>query len=833
MKSLDYKRLLPYGASIALFALLTVMVFSPIFDGKVIKQGDIVQFEGMAKEIKDYRSETGKEALWTNRMFGGMPGYQISFKSGNNVLKKVDLLMRSMFPHPVSLFFLSMLCFFFMFRVLKVNHWLSTIGAVSYAFGSYVLILFEAGHNSKIHAMAYMGPVLASSIIAFSGGKKNRLWGALLMAITLGFQIMTNHYQITFYTGLLVVVMGVNELIQAFKQKAIPEFLKTTGLLAISVVFAVLPSITTLWSTLEYGKETIRGGKSELTSNHSKDDAGGLDNDYATQWSYSQMETFNLILPNFKGGGTTSVLDESSNTYELLKNNIGDEKKAKEVLKNLPGYGFRLYHGEQPFTSGPVYIGITVAFLFLLAMFVVKSHIKWGLLAATILAFLLAWGRHNQGFFDLFFYNVPMFNKFRTPSMILVIAEVTLPLLGILGLHEIFKGEITLEQLKKKLIYSGGGMIALVLVLMVGMWGIDVGNMSPLDAFEVIGGTDSYMGRLEQQLPGISSAFLQDRVDLVIGDGWRAIVFIFLMAGVLYLWKTETIKLEIAIAVIGALVFFDVYSVGSDYLEEKHFVKKKEMRGTFSKSAIDKSILKDNSDFRVLNLSVSTFNDALTSYHHNSVGGYSAVKLWRYQDLIEHHISKQTPGVLNMLNMKYLIYQTKDGRKGYQRNPANLGSAWLIKNIKTVENADAEMTELKTLNTATSAVMDTRYSNLLKEGKTEFSATGNISLKNKTVNSVAYEYDGTESAFAVFSEIWYRGNKDWKAYIDGNYVDHVRVNYVLRGMEIPAGKHTIEFKFEPMSYYTGEILALIGSLLLIGMLAFQFYRNFQESKTDA
>lgn len=793
MKSINFKSLLPHLIAVVAFILVTLAYLHPLLEGKVVYQGDITNFTGMSKELKDFREKTGEEALWTNSMFGGMPAYQISVLYPNNLVKYVDSALELGLPRPANYLFLLMLGFYFLLIMLNVDWRLAIAGAFAFALASYSVIIIEAGHNSKVHAMAYMAPVVGSILLAYRG---RILLGAALTALFLALQISTNHLQITYYLLLTILLLGAVKLVYSVIEKTLPAFLKATGVLVIAAVIALLPNITNLWATYEYGQYTMRG-KSDLSSDLA---AGkeGLSQKYATDWSYGIGESMTLLIPNFKGGGSNGELDTKSETYQALIDNKIPKSQAVGIIKNLP-----LYWGDQPFTSGPVYLGAIICFLFILGLFTIKGNDKWWLLAAAILSIVLSWGRNFPAVTDFFFTYFPGYNKFRAVSMTLVIAQFVFPVMGLLALKNVFSGEIPAAELKKKLIYSLSivGGICLFFVLMPGMF------------FDFTAAAD-------ERLAGsgypewLIDAIRNDRKDLLSSDALRSLIFILLSGAIIWLVILNKLKKEIAMALFAVLVLADMLPVDWRYLNKSNFVNKNKAEKPFTATSADKIILEDKDpDFRVLNLATNTFNDASTSYFHKSIGGYHGAKLKRYQELIDQHISKNNIKVLNMLNTKYVIMPSEGNQPPYpQQNPGALGNAWFVYEINWAANADSEITALGKFEPKFTAVIDKHFENELQGFTPHADSTAQIKLTDYKPNHLTYQSKAIAEQLAVFSEIYY--DKGWNAYLDGKLTPHFRANFVLRAMRVPPGEHKVEFKFEPATYYTGEKIALAGSILL-------------------
>lgn len=807
-------KLIPYLAAIIIFLLATVLLFTPLFQGQQLIQGDITNFKGMSKEIQDYREKTGKEALWTNSMFGGMPAYQISVKYKANLMAYVDRIFRLGLPRPADYVFLYFIGFFFLLVIMEVSPWLAIVGALAYGFSTYFIIILEAGHNTKAHAIAYMAPLLGSVLLTLRG---RLLTGGILTALFAALEIYTNHLQITYYFLITVLTLWIGFLIDAVREKQLLTFSKATGVLIVAALLAILPNITNLWTTLEYSKETTRG-KSELTHNLEVK-TSGLDKDYATQWSYGVGESWSLLIPNVKGGATDY----------LGKNEKALEKANPAFRKTLAQWNH--YWGDQPFTSGPVYVGALIVFLFVLGLLWIKGSLKWGLLVATILSIMLAWGRNFMPLSDFFLDHFPLYNKFRAVSMILVIAELTMPLLAMLALWQIINrppdSASEKKNFRKYLIvaYALTGGISLLFYLMPGTFFsfLSAQEVQQFDEFRKQGTDPS-------QLNAFISSLKEVRMGIFKTDAIRSFFFITVGALLLYFYAiNRKVNKTILIASLGILVFVDLFFINKRYVSESNFESPRRLEAFFNPTEADKFILKDTDPhFRVLNLTTNTFNDARTSYFHKSIGGYHGAKLKRYQELIELQIAKNNLQVLNMLNTKYFILKGKNGQPEVQINMDALGNAWFVAGYRLVKNADEEMEALRNFLPAETAIIDQRFSSYLQGVTITHDSTAHIRLTEYQPNKLVYEYKASKPQLAVFSEIYYPHG--WQAYIDGKPAPHFRANYVLRAMVVPEGKHTLEFRFEPKSYFIGEKIALAGSLLLIflflGMLVFEIKKGF-------
>ncbi|MEY8591623.1 YfhO family protein [Butyricimonas hominis] len=809
MKMPKLKSFYPYLVAFILFIVIAYAYFPALFEGKIVMQSDISSWRGAANEIIQFREQTGEEPLWTNSMFSGMPTTMISTEYKGNYLKNVyDGLFVG--PRPASYLILGLVSFYLLLLAFGVNPWLSIVGALAFGFCSYNFQILQVGHNAKMVAISLMPMVLASVVFAF---RKNRWLGAVFFGITLAFQIMANHPQITYYLAFIVLFYGIAQLYKAVKAKALPAFFKTVTLLVVAVLFAAATNINHLWPTWEYSKYTMRGG-SELTLNQNSQTKGGLDKEYATAWSYGIDETLNLMIPNFKGGASGGALDKNSETYKFL--NSQGASNADQIIQQLP-----LYWGEQAFTAGPMYMGAIAIFLFVLGLVLIKGPMKWWIVGISLLALFLGWGR-NFMFLSSFFYDyIPLYNKFRVPSMILIVLQLTIPLLGIYTLNKILNGEYEKKTLLKGLKIAVGvtGGICALFALLPDLAGSFV---SPADS--------QYPDWLRQYLP-------QDRESLLRSDAFRSLVFILLAGVVIWTWMIQKIKSTHVVIAMGLLILADMWTVDKRYLNNDHFVKQREFNNQYQPRPVDQAILADKDpNYRVLDISVNTFNDSHTSYHHKTIGGYSAAKLQRYQDIIDYFIypemqsigktlessptlsameeslSKQT--VLNMLNTKYVIVHANSAPVN---NKYAYGNAWFVKDYELVNTPDEELLGLKQIDPRESAVISKEFESVIQDKGFNFDENATIQLTSYAPNKLEYKTSAANEQLAVFSEIYYP--KGWNVYIDGNKTDLLRADYILRAVIVPAGEHTVTFEYKPESYYMGaRISAISSSLLLLALL---------------
>jgi hypothetical protein len=801
------KPLLPHFAVMLAFIGLSLIYLQPLLEGKELMQSDIIQFKGMSKEIVDFREVSGEEPLWTGSMFSGMPAYQISVLYPNNWSKTIINWFNIGLPRPANYLFLLMAGSYFLFITLGMGWRYAVVGAFGIAFASYSVIIIEAGHNSKVHAMAFMAPVLGSILLAYRG---KYLLGAALTALFLSLQIATNHLQITYYLLMIVLLLGLVKLMEAAKQGQLPHFAKATGMLVVGAVIAIGPNISALWTTADYGAETMRG-KSELST---QQESTGLEKEYATRWSYGVGETFTILIPNFMGGASSASLDEKSNVYEALIDNRIPREQARRVIENMP-----LYFGTQPFTSGPVYLGAILCFLAVLGLLVFRGMDRWWLLAAFILSIVLSWGHNFALFTDFFFDHVPGYNKFRAVSMTLVIAQVVVPILAVFGLKAFLEEDNKTVKINKLYIASGVvGGLCLIFALMPTMFH---DFASENDGQLVQAGYPEWL----------VDALLDDRQSLFRADAFRSFVLIAVSAGLLWLSAFGKMKANLAVSAIAVLVLGDLWQVDKRYLKNDDFVSSRQNKAMFTPTEADLQILSDpDPNYRVMNLTVSTFNDASTSYHHKSIGGYHGAKLKRYQELIDSCISRNNMEVLNMLNTKYLITRSEQGPR-VQRNPMALGNAWFVDEVSLVPNADAELAALSRLGFSArqTAIIDQRFADELANPIIVPDSAAVITFDEYRPNYLKYSYTAEKPRLAVFSEIYFANG--WNAYVDGEPFPHFRANYVLRAMSLPAGDHIVEFKFEPKVYATGEQYSLAGSVLLLLFVGAGMFVGIKPSKS--
>lgn len=794
------------------FAVISFVYFCPaVIEGRILSQHDSVAGIGAGQESKEYLERTGERTRWTNSIFGGMPTYQMapSYDS-TDLLKGIENLYHLYLPTYVWYVFVMLLGFYILLRAFDFRAWMAALGAIIWAFSSYFFIIIAAGHIWKFITLAYIPPTIAGMVLCYRG---KCLTGGLLTAFFVALQIMSNHVQMTYYFLFVMLFMAIAYGVKAFKENALVNYAKRTGVLVVAGLLGVCVNLSNLYHTYEYSKESMRG-KSELVKENSANQTdSGLERDYITQWSYGIGETFSLLVPNVKGGASVP---------------LAANEKAME--KANPMYGsiysqLGQYWGEQPGTSGPVYVGAFVMFLFILGLFVVKTPMKWALLAATVLSILLSWGKNFMPFTDFFIDYVPMYNKFRAVSSILVIAEFTIPLLAMLALKEVVTTPAIIKERKKDFLISFGltGGLALLFAVMPKVFFPQYVSTMEMNALQSIPA---------DQLVPLLANLEEVRMSLFTADAWRSFFIILVGAGLVWAYGMGKLKETVLIGALAVLCLVDMWDVNKRYLYDEQFVEKQVQTQGFQQTETDKMILEDQSlDYRVLNLASNTFNENNTAYWHKSVGGYHAAKLRRYQEMIEEHISGEMGGlfkavadaggdtekldasefpVLNMLNTKYFIFPLQGGQTVPLPNPYALGNAWFVDEVKYVGNANEEIEAIHGLEPSQVAVVDKKFESVVKSVPSDSAAT--IELVAYEPNYLKYEVNSEKGGTVVFSEIYYPG---WQSTVDGEEVPHGRADYILRAMNVPAGKHVVEFRFDPKSLHLTEAIAFVA----LGLLA--------------
>jgi hypothetical protein len=812
MNSSPFKKALPHLLAFVLIMLVIFAYFTPLFNGKVLKQYDVLQWKATFQEIAQFEKASGERTFWTNSIFAGMPSYLIGATYHGNYTGNILYYISDIFKHPADTIFLLFACFYVLLIAFEVSPWLAMIGSLAFALSSFNFINIDAGHVTKGNAIAFIPLVLAGIQITLH---KNKWLGAVITGIAVSFELSAGHVQITYYLIFIILAWMIVELVQAVKNKTLPKFIVAGALLAVSAAVGIGTNITGLLATEEYGKYSIRG-QSELTKTQSGESnaansSSGLDKDYALAWSNGVVEPFTILVPNFYGGASNGDLGTSSNTFKELQRQ--QVPNAKEVVKQMP-----IYWGDQPFTAGPIYYGAIIVFLFVLGMFLVKNQAKWWIFTAAMLSIFLSMGKNFMPLTDLFFNYFPLYNKFRSVTFVLCVAQTMFPFLAMLAVKEVMDKKLKQADWMRSLKFSLGivGGICLLFALIPGFF------------FDFSTENDARMKLPEWLL----SALTADRESLLRADAFRSLVLILLAAAVLWFYQKGKLKSELMMAILGILVVVDLWGVDKRYLNDKDFEKKKGETAV-QKTPVDEQILADpDPHYRVYNNTTDFDKDALTAYYHKSLGGYHGAKMRRYQELIEWQLVKMNMECYNMLNAKYFILQDSTGNKFAQQNVNANGNAWFVSEINWVANADEEIVALSKFNSKQTAIIDKRFEGEFKGFVPNRDSSARISLTKYQPNKLDYTSQSSTDQLAVFSEIYYE--KGWNAYIDGKLVPHVRVNYVLRALQVPAGNHTIEFKFEPTVIGTGEKIAYASSWLLYGglllVLGLSLYRKKKEQE---
>ena len=756
----------------------------------------------MAKEQNDFRAADNVEPFWTNSAFGGMPTYQLGAKYPHDYIGAIDDVLRFL-PRPADYLFLYFLGFYGLMLVLKVDPLKAFFGALAFGLSTYLIIILGVGHNAKAHAIAYMPMVIAGFILVF---QKKYILGGLVTLLASALEINANHFQMTYYLLIFLLILSAYYSYQFLKDKNYKGLLYSIGILGVAGVFAIGTNATNLLATAEYADFSTRG-KSELTYNpdgSTNSSSSALTYDYITEYSYGIAESFNLIAPRLFGGSNNEAVGKDSNMYEFMISQGVPEDQATDFVSGMP-----TYWGDQPIVAAPAYIGVVVFFLAIMALFIDKRKIKYVFLSGAAVALVLSWGKNFPLVTDFFIDFVPMYNKFRAVSSIQVILELCFPVLAIMGLQSFFTLD---KKLQWKAIYE-------TTILGLGIFLILFFSKS---MFSFSGGSDAYFQ--ENYGPEFVNALKQDRMSLYSADLLRSSFFIIVVSGVLWLSMKEKVAQNTAIIIVGLLMVSDLFFVDKNYVSAKDFVRGSQVEAPFQEKPSDAEILKDTSHYRVFEVS-GNLSSARASYFHKSIGGYSAVKPRRMQQLFDYQIANNNMEVLNMLDVKYVIQTDKTGKEFPTSNPKANGNAWFVSQVKLVNSADEEMKALKGLDSKNVALVN---SNDFKIKNTAFAKdnSARIILETYKPNYLKYVSNNANEGLAVFSEMYY--GKGWNAYIDGKSVDHIRVDYVLRGLNIPAGKHTIEFKFEPQVIKTGSMITLISSIGMLLLLAGGIY--FERKK---
>jgi len=812
-----FKRNGIHFAIIAIFFGICFFFLTPSFQGKTFGQNDVTAAQSTQKEIMDYRAKD-TTILWTNQVLGGMPTFQLWASYPHNITTAVFKYVKLVFPDPVAIMLLFLAGAYFLFCVLKLNPWLAAAGAIAVAFSSYNIIYIVAGHTNQDYAIAFFSPIVAGIILTLRG---NYLTGASVTAFFLAMEIRSNHIQMTYYLMLALLVLVIIELVNAIRSKTTATYFKSLAYIAGATLLAVAVNASILWSTADYGTETIRG-KSNLTQ-HTTEPSNGLDKDYAYQWSQGVGESFTFLVPNaYGGGGSTVVQPEDSHVVKALTDKGIDANQAAQFAQQLP-----FYWGEKEFTGGPWYFGAAVCFLFVFGLMIVKDRIKWWLLGAVILSMLLSFGKNLSFISDLFFNYFPLYNKFRAVESVLVIASLCFPVLAFLAIKEVIDTKDKSVLLKKLLLslYIVGGL-TLILAVIPGLF-FSFKNSSHQLIIDRL--TQAFRGD-SGTATSIANALVEDRRSLAVADAFRSLIFVVIAFGLLWAFIKQKINATVLSVCFLALTLIDLWQVDKRYLNENSYTDAQETSAPKPRD-VDTFIMRDTDpDFRVADFSREPLKDGVSPFFYKSIGGYSAARLKRYDELIQTQFSKSSNhDVLDMLNVKYIITQDpKTQETGMQRNNTACGNAWFVKSVKFADNADQEMQAITTFDPKDVAIVDKQYSSMIDQKALRIDTNGTIKLTHYNPDHMTYQSGSTTSQIAVFSEIYY--NKGWKMLIDGKEAPYFRADYLLRAAAIPVGNHTIEFIFHPTSYYAGENISLAASILLVLALAGAAYTENKKNK---
>ena len=767
---------------IIFFIITAVLFFSPVLKGKKILQNDIVQYSGMSKELKDYRSNYEKETYWVNNAFSGMPTYQLGAKYPHNYIKKLDLLIRFL-PRPADYLFLYFIGFYFLMLSLKIEYRLAVLGALSFGFSTYLIIIIGAGHNAKAHAISYMPFVLGSIIYVV---RKKYIIGFILTAIFLGLQLTANHFQMTYYLMFIVIVMAIWFVVKCIKENDRVHLIKTIVVLFTSLVFSLLMNSSNILTTMEYSKESTRGNSSSLTINSDgspkENFSKGLDREYITQWSYGVFESLNLFIPKIVGGGSSEKLDSNSSFYQILRKSGYSPLESNQIVKNSP-----TYWGNQPFVEAPAYVGIAVFFLFVFSVFLYRGNHRSWLLASIILSLLLSFGKNFSFLTDLFISYFPIYDKFRAVSSIQVILELCIPIMAILGLSSLFSDKIMTKSKIRALNFTGMVFLLILIVLYL------IKGFLPFSGI-----SDQYMDET------IVEALIEDRKEIYVSQLLKSFIFISIIFSLIFLFIKEKLKKNYFIVSLAIIISTDLILFSKNYVNDENFVDAVNVENPYNLDEVYKSIIDDKSDYRVLDL---TENSTKPNYFFNSINGYHAAKLGRYNDVMDFYLNKNHLNTLSMLNTKYIIFN-QEGEKQIFKNEFSSGSAWFVKENINVFDDDQEIKSLDTLNYKEISVSQSF------ESKKYYNNTSSIVVAEKKSDYIRYDVSSDDTGLIIFSEIFYP--KGWKAYINDQEVTIERFNYILRGLEVPKGKHRLEFVFDP------TIVKLSSNISLFSTLGFMF-----------
>lgn len=830
----DFKKLIPHAIAVIVFVIVAIAYCKPALDGQVLNAHDNIGWKGMAQQSFEKKEQLGHFPKWTNSMFGGMPTYQIALEGTHNVsFHYVSYILTLGLPKPINFFFLACLCFYLLALVLRINPWIGIMGALAYAYSTYDPVIIGAGHDTKMLAIGYAPLVVAGLLLLF----QKKWWlGSAALATGLALQLGTNHLQIVYYTLLILGAITVGYFIDSFKKKEITAALKATAIAAIIGIITLGTNAIGTLTTWEYAKESMRGGVSELKETKDKNTtSGGLDKDYAFKYSVGITETFTLLVPGIYGGSNGGNEYKTSQFADEMQKVGYPEDQALQYANGIS------YWGQQQPTSGPVYFGAVIMLLFLFAMFFEKGWFKWSLFAAGMFGIILAWGKNVEAINYFLFDYLPLYKKFRAPSMGLVMPQLCFVILAVVAVNNLLFADNSAEKIKKAFKQTAIATAAIVAILGVLYFSFDYVSPNDVRIKENMVGamlqqatqqgqqpTAELQQQAEQFGKGFVTAIQTDRKGLFAGDLTRTVILLALALVVLWLAANKKLKPLPVMVILLLLSSFDLLSVGKRYLNDGNFVDPSDFDNAFAMTDADKMIKQDKGYYRVLNTTVDFTNESVTAYHHNSIGGYHPAKLQIYQDLIENQIGKNNMQVLNMLNTKYFIVQNpQNGKPIAQQNPGAFGPVWFVKGIKYVANGKEEMKALDSTNLRDTAVVQTKFKSLIANQPVADS-TASIQLIENKNDIINYESNAATNQFAVFSEVYYTAG--WNAFIDGKKAEIVKTNYALRGLAVPAGKHKIEFRFEPKSYELGDTLNLVSSILVYLIVLAGLFMAWKTSK---
>ncbi len=797
---MNFKKIGPHLFSIIIFIVISFIYFSPVLQGKVLNQSDLIQAKGMEHEREIYKQKEGHEIYWTDAAFGGMPTYLLGASFPHDYTLKLHKILNFL-PRPVNFLFLYFLSFYILMLVMKVDWKLALLGSLAFGFSTYYIIIIGVGHLAKVRAIAYFPLVIAGILLVFE--RKKYVWGFILTTLAVALELNTKHYQMTYYLLFAVLILGLFWLIDAYKQKKIKEFLQELAILLVAAILALGMNANNILPAKEYVKYSIRG-QNILSINPDgsakKRQQNGLSKDYITEYSYGIAETFNWLVPRFMGGSNAENLGENSHLYQALKGKT-DTRTAKQFVSHVS-----TYWGKQPIVAAPAYIGAVVLFLALISLLFYRGKYKKWLWTTILLALLLSWGKNFNLLTDFVIHYIPFYDKFRAVSSIQVLAEFLMPVLAVLGLYSFYRSDLSPAQHQKKLgtaVAILGGLLLLFILMGGSMFTFE----SPMD---------TYFAKY-----GLLDALIADRKAMLVQDTWRSLILILLAAGVLFLVLKRKLSNKIATALLILLVLFDLAGVDKRYVNQDNFIDPVQLDRFFQPSPVDQAILKDTTNYRVLNLTRNPLTDGLTSYFHKQLGGYHAAKPRRIQDLFDFYLSKNiNPEILNMYNVKYIIAPGQQGQTGVQINDAANGNAWFVQNLKFVPDENREIISLKAISTKKTAVLNQSYQAELSTGISKDS-TAQIKLLHYHPEKLVYQSQNKQPGFAVFSENYYKNG--WEAFVDDKPAKIYKVDYSLRGLKIPSGRHRITFLFRPEVVVKGGKIALWSWMIFVILTIIAIY----------